>query len=81
MARIVLTPSLCAEFLGAQEELTVEAGNIFELVRQLDAMSPGFGDFIGTRVAIAVDGVLTSDWSTPLSPASEVLLVPRIAGG
>jgi molybdopterin converting factor small subunit len=30
---------------------------------------------------MAVDGVFTHDWATALTPASEVLLVPRIAGG
>jgi molybdopterin converting factor small subunit len=30
---------------------------------------------------VAVDGVVANDWSTRLSDGSEVLLVPRIAGG
>lgn len=55
--------------------------NLFELVAALDAMSPGFGDFIEERVALAVDGTVVLDWTTSLSDQSEVMLVPRIAGG
>ena len=81
MAKVVATPSLCEEFLGGRGELRIDAGNLFELVRKLDAITPGFGAFIEDRVALAVDGTLVADWTTRLSEDSEVLLVPRIAGG
>ena len=81
MARIVVTPSLCERFLGGRTELNLPVANLFELVAALDAMSHGFGEFIEERVAMAVDGIVVLDWTTPLSEASEVMLVPRIAGG
>lgn len=81
MAIVLVTPSLGSEFFGGKEEMGVEASNIFQLVAALDRISPGFGAIAEARVAFAVDGTLTADWSTPLSETSEVLLVPRVAGG
>lgn len=72
---------LSAEFFGGRDELQLPAGSLFELVRGLDALSPGFAEEAEGRVAFAIDGVLTGDWSSALLPNSEVLLVPRIAGG
>lgn len=74
-------PPFGAEFFGGRDELEVSAGNVFELVRLLDAIGPGFAEIAGIRIALAVDGILASDWSMPLSDSSEVLVVPRIAGG
>lgn len=81
MARVILTPSLSAEFTGAAAEMNLAASNLFHLVRELEAQFPGMGAFCEARVSMAVDGVFTHDWATALTPASEVLLVPRIAGG
>jgi molybdopterin converting factor small subunit len=81
VAAVVVTAALRGEVPLGAGELEIDAADVFDLVRQLDAMHPGLRDFIESQVSIAVDGVLVSDWSTPLSSASEVLLVPHIAGG
>lgn len=81
MARIVPMPPFDAEFFGGRDALDVPAGTIFELVRALDAIGPGFAAKAETRIAFAVDGALVTDWSLPLTAESEVLLVPRLAGG
>jgi len=65
----------------AAGEIEVDAVDVFGLVRQLEASHPGLREFIEAQVSIAIDGALVSDWSTPLRPDSEVLLVPHIAGG
>ena len=61
--------------------MDLAAANLFQLVSELEAQFPGMGAFCEVRVSFAVDGVFTQDWSVPLTPASEVLLIPRIAGG
>ena len=81
MARIVPLAPFDTEFFAGQETLDVPAGTIFELVRALDAIGPGFAQKAETRIAFAVDGALVTDWSSPLTAESEVLLVPRLAGG
>ncbi len=81
MATVIVTAALRGEVQLGAGELEIDAANLFDLVRQLEAMSPGIGRFIDGNVAVAVDGVLVVDWSTPIGPDSEVLLVPHIAGG
>lgn len=81
MARVTILSPLSSEFFGGDENVDVQAGSIFELVGALDRRSPGFADVADVRVAFAVDDVLTTDWATPLSAESAVLLVPRVGGG
>lgn len=77
---LVMAP-FAGEFLHGSEEIAVEAATIFALLAALDARAPGFAEAIHDRAAVAVDGVLATDWSTPLAPGSEVLVLPRVAGG
>lgn len=81
MARVVLPPTLAAELFGGRHELQVPGATLFAVIHALEAHGPGFEDRAGNSVAIAVDGVLADDWSTPVGPDSEVLVVPRVAGG
>ena len=80
MAR-VLPRALAAELFGGQEVVELEARTLFGAVHALEALGPGFADRAGTTLAMAVDGMLADDWSTPLRPDSEVLIVSRVAGG
>lgn len=72
---------LAAEFFDGADDIEIDAGNLFDLVAALDRRNPGFAEVADVRVAFAVDDVLTTDWATPLSTDSEVLLVPRVGGG
>jgi molybdopterin converting factor small subunit len=81
LALVVVTAPLNGEFPGGAREFELEARSVFQLVRKLDALSPGVAEFIEGSVSIAVDGELIGDWSTPLNSSSEVMLVPHIAGG
>jgi molybdopterin converting factor small subunit len=81
LAQVIIAAPLKAEFPGGAREFELAAGSVFELVRKLDALSPGAAEFIEGKVSIAVDGELIGDWSTGLTATSEVMLVPHIAGG
>jgi molybdopterin converting factor small subunit len=81
LAKVTIMPPLSSEFFGGADSIELDAGNVFELVGALDLRSPGFAEIADVRVAVAVDDVLTSDWTTPLSDNSDVLLVPRVGGG
>jgi molybdopterin converting factor small subunit len=81
MAKVVVTAPLRGEFPLAAGEFDIDAGSVFELVQRLEERSPGLAEFIETKVSVAVDGELISDWSTSLTRLSEVMLVPHIAGG
>lgn len=81
MATLVVTAALRGEVPLSAGDRQIDAADVFGLVRQLELIHPGIGDYIQNRVSIAVDGVLVSDWSTRLAEESEVLFVPHIAGG
>ena len=81
MARVSVMPSFCTEFFCSDEAMTVPAANLFQLVQALEDRAPGFAEVAGIKVTFAVDGVLANDWTTPLQPESDVLLVPRVGGG
>lgn len=78
--RIVVMPPFDKEFFGA-DRLNLDALNLFDLVDRLDALAPGFAAIAQPRAHFAIDGVLESDWSTPLAGAQEVILLPRVGGG
>ncbi len=81
MARLTILSPLDAEFFGGTTVMTMSAVSIFDLVRRLGDISPGFADVADVRAAFAVEGVIVSDWSAPICGDPEVLMVPRIGGG
>lgn len=81
MARVVVEGALAAEFFGGETAFDVEAASLFALVSALDTRAPGFAASAEVRAVFAVDGTAVADWSTPVSAASEVLVIPRIGGG
>jgi molybdopterin synthase sulfur carrier subunit len=78
--RIVVMPPFDREFFDG-DRLDLTATNLFDLVERLDERAPGFAEIARIRAAFAIDGVLMTDWSSPLAGASEVILLPRIGGG
>jgi molybdopterin synthase sulfur carrier subunit len=81
MVRIVVMSPFENEFFGGRDRLDLEASNLFAMVRELDAVAPGFAEIAGVRAQFAIDGVVVPDWSTSLAGASEVIVLPRVGGG
>lgn len=81
MARVIVMPPFDSEFFAGRDRLELAADSLFALVSALDGEAPGFAAIAQPRATFAVDGVVTPDWATPLSPASEVVLLPRVGGG
>jgi molybdopterin synthase sulfur carrier subunit len=79
--RVVVMPPFDSEFFGGSDRLEMAADTLFGLVGKLDELAPGFADLAHVRAAFAIDGVYTPDWSSSLKGASEVVLLPRVAGG
>ena len=60
----------------------VEAANFKQLLDALTARYPGLKPQIERGVSLAVDGrVYRQAWFTPISPDSEVVLMPYMKGG
>ena len=82
MTHIVAACSSCRAFTGGVSEFEVDARTVRDVIRELDRRYPGFGEHIERRMAIAIDGEIHQDaLFAPLSPASEVFLIPKIGGG
>lgn len=82
MPRIVAACSSCRALTGGVGEFDVEAATVREMIRELDRRYPGLGDHIERRMAVSIDGVIHQDaLFAPLSPGSEVYLIPKIGGG
>jgi len=82
MARVILPGAVANELFGGREEVEVPGRTLFAVVHALEVQGPGFEERAeGGGLAMAVDGVLAEDWSTPVGPDSEVLVVSRVAGG
>ncbi len=82
MARVVLPLEVARTFAGGSTEHEVEAGDVRELVRALDARFPGIGERLRRGLAVAIDGEIFQDWFVqPVGSDSEVYFLPAIEGG
>lgn len=81
MARVSLPPDAAATWFGGRQALEAGGATLFAVIRALDALGPGFAEVARRRYVFAVDGVLAADWSTPVSPDGEVLVIVKVAGG
>lgn len=62
--------------------MTVEGGNIREILDSLAERVPELKALLARGVAVAVDGQIYRDaWFQPIKPDSEVYILPKMAGG
>ena len=62
--------------------MTVEGGNIREILDSLAERVPELKALLARGVAVAVDGQIYRDaWFQPVKPDSEVYILPRAQGG
>ena len=81
MARVVLTGHL-RNFTGGETEINLEVSNARQLFRLLGDRYPALKPHLEEGLAVAIDGEICQDaWLEPISPDSEVHLLPRIGGG
>ncbi|OYX49035.1 MAG: hypothetical protein B7Y90_08935 [Alphaproteobacteria bacterium 32-64-14] len=82
MARVVSISSKVRDLTGGLDAFDVEAATVRGLIRALEAKFPGLGDLVENEMSLAIDGEIHQDaMLEPLSPGSEVVLIPRISGG
>ena len=82
MARVVLSREMGRRYAGGEIELDVEAADIRQLLRAIEARYPGLGTALGAGLAVAIDGEIHADpLLEPLGPDCEVHFLPPIEGG
>lgn len=80
MAHVVF-PEHLLTYTGGAREVDVTAGNVRDLLEELEDRFPGSRDALA-RSAVAIDGQIYQDaFLEPLEPASEVFFMQRIEGG
>jgi sulfur-carrier protein len=68
--------------VGGRATLEVEASTIHQLIMRLEKDHPKLKPLIERGVAVAIDGqIYRDDWLRPIPPGSEVVVLPRLAGG
>ena len=82
MPHVVATCSSVRAFTGGVAAFDVEADSVRRMIGVLDTRYPGLGEHIRRKLAIAIDGDIHQDaGDIPLTPTSEVVLIPKIGGG
>jgi sulfur-carrier protein len=82
MPHVVAMGGDVGAFTGGASEFDVAAGTVRAMLRELEQRFPGLGEYVGRRMAIAIDGEIFQDADgAALGEASEVCLIPKIGGG
>ena len=82
MAHVACASHEIRAFTGGLDGFDVPAADVRGLLAELERRFPGLGAHVEQRMAIAIDGEIHQDGlGAPLAPDSEVVLIPRIAGG
>jgi sulfur-carrier protein len=82
MAKVVIMGSNCRPFTGGQTEFEVTATSFRRLIGELETRFPGLGQQVEDGMAVAIDGLIYQDaYGAKLAPDSEIILIPKIAGG
>jgi len=82
MPRVSCASQEVRAFTGGLDAFEVQAADVRGLIAELERRFPGLGAHVERRMAIAIDGEIHQDaLGAPLAPDSEVVLIPRIAGG
>ncbi len=82
MPHVVLMGMASRRFASGQTTFDVKADTFRRLVLELDARFPGLGRQVEDGMAIAIDGTIFQDaYDAKLGPDSEIVLIPKIAGG
>ena len=82
MPKVLISGSSCASFTGGRTEFDVAATTFRRLVLELEERFPGLGEHVEEAMAVAIDGEIFQDaYGVELRPESEIVLIPKIAGG
>lgn len=82
MAKVFLPDELANTFAAGVREHEIEAGDVRELVRALDARFPGIRARLERGTAVAIDSEIYPDWLLQaIGPDAEVRFLPAIRGG
>ena len=81
MVQVMLSGPLRAA-AGGRAEVEVEAATIHQLLSRLGQDHPKLKPLLERGVAVAINGeIYRDDWLRPIPRGSEVVILPKMAGG
>lgn len=83
MAKVILSGEV-RTYTGpdVDPEIEVEATNVMQLFRELGKLYPNLKPVLEEGFAVSIDGEFhEGSLMQPIGPDSEVILIPKIAGG
>jgi len=81
MVQVMLSGPLKAA-AGGRTQVEVEAATIHQMLSRLGQDHPKLKPMLERGVAVAIDGqIYRDDWLRPIPAGSEVVILPRMAGG
>ena len=73
---------VASSFTEGITELNIEAIDVRQLIKALDAQFPGMGERLRTKTAVAIDGeIFQEPYLQSIGADSEVHFLPMIEGG
>ena len=82
MVSVCLSSGTAQQYTNGLTEIMVDASNVRQMVRALEAKYPGLGDEIQTTMSVAIDGTILPDpFLEEISASSEIYILPKIGGG
>ena len=82
MVRVCLSSGTAQQYTNGLTEIKVDASDVRQMVRALEAKYPGLGDEIQTTMSVAIDGTILPDpFLEEISDSSEIYILPKIGGG
>ena len=82
MVSVCLSSDTAQQYTNGLTEIMVDASNVRQMVRALEAKYPGLGVEIQTTMSVAIDGTILPDpFLEEVNDSSEVYILPKIGGG
>ena len=82
MVKVVLSSGTAQQFTDGETDVHVEATNVRQMVKALEAKFPGLGTEIQTAMSVAIDGTILPDpFLEEVTDQSEIYVLPKIGGG
>ncbi len=69
-------------YTGGVRRFEIAATNLRGIIKALDDMYPGLGEYLENEATVAIDGEICEVvYDEPVRPGSEIFFIPRIEGG
>ena len=82
MVKVCLSSGTAQQYTNGMAEIEVDASNVRQIVRALEAQFPGLGVEIEYTMSVAIDGtILPEPFLEEVTHTSEVYVLPKIGGG